>query len=91
MHGRNYESERRQLRVVRRGSGPRRGCGGPLRPEVGKDTRELIGKKTDENLGAINESSKDLIEKGRELYERGRHIAEEAAELFERGRELVRG
>ncbi len=60
-------------------------------PKSGKDTRELIGKKTDENLGAINESSKDLIEKGRELYERGRHIAEEAAELFERGRELVRG
>jgi gas vesicle protein len=60
-------------------------------PKSGKDTRNLIGKKGDENLGALGDSSKDLLEKGRELYERGRQIAEEAAELFERGRELVRG
>ena len=60
-------------------------------PGSGKETRGMIGKKADEGRDALNETSKDLIERSKDLYERGRQIAEEAADLFERGRQLVRG
>jgi hypothetical protein len=30
-----------------------------------------------------------MIERGRELYEKGRQIAEDAADLFEQGRKLA--
>jgi gas vesicle protein len=60
-------------------------------PSAGKETRELIGKKADEGRDALNETSRELMEKSKELYERGRQLAEEAADLFERGRQLVRG
>ena len=30
-----------------------------------------------------------MLERGRELYERGRKLADEAADMFERGRKLV--
>ena len=60
-------------------------------PKSGKDTRHLIGKKADAGKDALNETSKELMDKSRDLYERGRQIAEEAADLFERGRQLVRG
>jgi hypothetical protein len=32
-----------------------------------------------------------MLEKGKELYDRGRKIAEDAGELFESGRKLVKG
>jgi gas vesicle protein len=60
-------------------------------PGSGKQTRKLISKKVDEGQDAINDTSKELMDKGKELYERGRQLAEEAADLFERGRKLVRG
>ena len=33
----------------------------------------------------------DLLDKSRELFEKGRKVADDAAELFERGRHMVRG
>ena len=60
-------------------------------PKSGEDTRKLIGKKADEGRETLEVTSRDLMEKSKDLYERGRKIADEAAELFERGRELVRG
>jgi len=60
-------------------------------PKSGMDTRKLIGKKADEGREALNETSREFVDKSKDLYERGKQIAEEAAELFERGRQLVRG
>jgi gas vesicle protein len=60
-------------------------------PSSGKQTRHLIARKTDEGRDSLNETSKELMDKSRDLYDRGRKIAEEAADLFERGRQLVRG
>ena len=60
-------------------------------PKAGKDTRKLIGRKTDESKEAISGSTKEMVDKGKELYDRGRQIADDAADLFERGRKLVRG
>jgi gas vesicle protein len=60
-------------------------------PQSGKDTRKLIANKTQKSKEALADSSKDVLDRGRELYERGREFADEAAELFERGRKAVRG
>jgi gas vesicle protein len=57
----------------------------------GQDTRKLIGKKAETSQKALEETSRELMEKSKDLYERGRKIADDAAELFERGKELVRG
>jgi gas vesicle protein len=60
-------------------------------PQSGKDTRRYITKKTREGREVLSDTSKDLMDKGRDLYEKGRRVADDAAELFERGRRLVEG
>ena len=60
-------------------------------PQSGTETRRLIKKKTLEGREALADSSRDLVDKGRELYQKGRRVADEAAEMFERGRRLVEG
>ena len=58
-------------------------------PKTGKDTRKLLNRTSREGREAVESSGKELMERGKELYDRGRKIAEDAAELFERGRKLV--
>ena len=60
-------------------------------PRSGKDTRQFLSDKAQGSRDAVAEASKDLIEAGRDMFERGRKLVEDAAELFERGRKLVRG
>jgi gas vesicle protein len=60
-------------------------------PKSGKDTRQFISDKTQQGREAVTETSKDIAEAGKEMFERGRQLVEDAAELFERGRKLVRG
>ena len=57
-------------------------------PKTGKETREYLSEKSKETFG---EGPQNLIEAGREMFERGRQLVEDAAGLFERGRKLVRG
>jgi gas vesicle protein len=59
-------------------------------PKSGKDTRKLLNRTTRDSREAVEASGKELMEKGRDLYDRGRKIADDAADLFERGRRLVR-
>jgi gas vesicle protein len=58
-------------------------------PASGAETRSQIAKKTGEGRAALAGSGKDMLERGKELFERGRQLADEAAEMFERGRKLV--
>jgi gas vesicle protein len=58
-------------------------------PKTGKDTRKYLNKTTREGREAVESSGKELMDRGKELYERGRKIADDAADLFERGRKLV--
>ena len=58
-------------------------------PKTGKDTRKMIHKTTRQGARAVESTGQELMDRGKELYERGQKIAEEAAELFERGRKLV--
>ncbi|HWZ29781.1 MAG TPA: YtxH domain-containing protein [Bryobacteraceae bacterium] len=60
-------------------------------PQSGKETRRLIKKKTKEGREALSDTAGDLMDKGRELYEKGLRVADEAAEMIERGRRLVEG
>jgi gas vesicle protein len=58
-------------------------------PQSGEDTRKYIGRQTKDSREAMEASGKELMERGKELYDRGRKIAEDAADLFEKGRKLV--
>ncbi len=58
-------------------------------PASGEETRRYIAKKTQEGREAISETSRDLADRGRNLYEKGRKIADDAADLFDRGKQLL--
>ncbi len=60
-------------------------------PQSGAETRQLIGKKTEEGREALADSGREILHRGRELLDKGRQIADEAAEMFDRGRKLVQG
>jgi gas vesicle protein len=60
-------------------------------PKSGKATRKYISKKAQQGKDAIAESSTDVVDASREMFERGRKLVEDAAELFDRGRKLVKG
>lgn len=64
-------------------------------PQSGTATRRMISKKAKRSSAAVADAvsgaGRDLMDKGRDLYEQGRRVADEAAELFERGRRIVEG
>jgi gas vesicle protein len=60
-------------------------------PQSGRDTRRIIRKKTREGREFISDNTRDLMDKGRELYEKGLRVADEAADMIERGRRIVEG
>jgi gas vesicle protein len=60
-------------------------------PRSGKETRRYIADKTQQSRDAVESASDDLVEAGREMFDRGRKLVEDAADLFDRGRKLVRG
>ena len=60
-------------------------------PQSGVETRKKISQKTEEGREALAGSGREIIDRGRDLYDKGRKIADEAADLFDRGRKLVDG
>lgn len=60
-----------------------------LAPESGEETRKKLAVQAQRGCKAFSESSQDIVDRGRELYERGREVAEQAADLFERGRQVA--
>jgi gas vesicle protein len=60
-------------------------------PKSGKDTRQLFVDKTQKGRDAVSDTTKDIAEASRDMFERGRKVVEDAAELFDRARKLVRG
>ncbi|SPE37501.1 conserved hypothetical protein [Candidatus Sulfopaludibacter sp. SbA3] len=60
-------------------------------PKSGKDTRKYLSDKAHQGKEAIAESSMDVVDASKEMFERGRKLVEDAAELFDRGRKLVKG
>ena len=60
-------------------------------PKSGKHTRQFIAGSTQKGKDAVQETSRDLVDSSRELFDRGRKVVEDAADLFDRARKLVRG
>jgi gas vesicle protein len=60
-------------------------------PKSGKETRQFITEKTQAGREAVVETSQDIVDASRDMFERGRKLVEDAADLFERGRKLVKG
>jgi gas vesicle protein len=58
-------------------------------PASGETTRRHLSRRAQRGRDALADSGSDLLERGREMYERGRKLADEAAEMFERGRKIV--
>jgi gas vesicle protein len=58
-------------------------------PAAGHVTRRKIVKKTNEGRRALEDSGRDVLDRGKEMYERGKKLADEAADMFERGRKIV--
>ena len=60
-------------------------------PKTGKDTRHFISEQAQAGKEAVADTTSDIVESGKEMFERGRQIVDDAAALFERGRKMVRG
>ncbi len=60
-------------------------------PASGRDTRHKIASKARHGRHRLQSQGREMMEKGRDLYERGRQIADEAADMFDRGREIMQG
>ena len=58
-------------------------------PRTGKETRKLLSERTQASREALQGSSKELVDAGKEMFQRGRKLIEDASDLFERGRKLV--
>ncbi len=60
-------------------------------PKSGKETRQLLADTGQKSKDAVVESSQNIVDAGRDMFERGRRLVEDAVDLFDRGRKLVRG
>jgi hypothetical protein len=40
---------------------------------------------------AVADTSANIVEAGKDMFDRGRQLVDDAADLFERGRKLVKG
>lgn len=60
-------------------------------PKSGKDTRQFLTEKGQQGRDAVTGRSQEILDSGREVFDRGRKLVEDAADLYERGRRLMRG
>jgi gas vesicle protein len=60
-------------------------------PKSGKDTRKYITDRAQEGKQAVADTSKDIVDASKEMFERGRKLVDEAADLFDRARKMVKG
>ncbi len=57
----------------------------------GRDTRDYLSRRTHEGREAVEATGRDIVDRGRDFYDKGRELVEDAVDLFERGRKLMRG
>ena len=60
-------------------------------PKSGRDTRQFLADRAQAGKEAVADTTNDMMESGKEVFDRGRKIVDDAAALFDRGRKLVRG
>ena len=60
-------------------------------PKTGKDTRKYLSDRAQASKDAVTGTTNDIVESGREMFERGRRMVDDATALFDRARKMVRG
>ena len=60
-------------------------------PKTGKQTRRYLAGKVQQSKDAVADTSSNIVEASRDMFERGKQLVDDAADLFERGRKLVKG
>jgi gas vesicle protein len=60
-------------------------------PKSGKDTRRYLSDKVQQSKDVVADTSANIVEAGKDMFDRGRQLVDDAADLFERGRKLVKG
>jgi gas vesicle protein len=60
-----------------------------LAPQTGEETRKALRRKAEEGRDVVSKSGKDVLERGRELFDKGKELADEAAEVFEKGKKAL--
>ncbi|HUK17834.1 MAG TPA: YtxH domain-containing protein [Bryobacteraceae bacterium] len=60
-------------------------------PKAGKDTRKYLSDRAHAGKDAVTDTTTDIVESGREMFERGRKMVDDAAALFDRARKMVQG
>ena len=60
-------------------------------PKSGKETRQYLADKVQQSKDAVTDTSANIVEVGKDMFDRGRQLVDDAADLFERGRKLVKG
>lgn len=60
-------------------------------PATGEVTRRRIGRTAAKSRDYVNEAGRDVLDRGKGLYDKGRKIADDAADLLERGKRMVEG
>jgi gas vesicle protein len=58
-------------------------------PQEGERTRRLLKQQVRKGRDLVADHSRDLLDKGTDLYRKGRDVAEDAADMFEHGRGLA--
>ncbi len=58
-------------------------------PASGVEIRRKLKKSAGEGRDKLVDGGKEMLDRGRDLYEKGKKSADEAADIFERGREVV--
>lgn len=60
-------------------------------PKAGKETRKYLSGRAQAGKDAVTGTTNDIVESGREMFERGRRMVDDATALFDRARKMVRG
>ena len=60
-------------------------------PKSGKDTRKYLADRAQAGKDAVTGTTNDIVDSGREMFDRGRKRVDDAAALFDRARKMVRG
>ena len=60
-------------------------------PKAGRDTRKYLADRAQAGKEAVTGTTNDIVETGREMFDRGRKMVDDAAALFDRARKMVRG
>src|SRR6202795_2980866 len=58
-------------------------------PKSGRDTRRYLARMAEESRDRLAESGQDVLDKSKQVFERGKAVVDEALDFVERGRRTI--